>query len=107
MTKKPKVQDALERLHYIKRHPHKFERITVPIAICYLKMTVELLLELDSLLITSVYTETFEAVMNYVALSCISELDGIYYSHVRSKLKEELEIRELQIPIKNYEHRDL
>jgi len=70
-------------------------------------MTVELLLELDSLLITSVYTETFEAVMNYVALSCISELDGIYYSHVRSKLKEELEIRELQIPIKNYEHRDL
>jgi len=70
-------------------------------------MSVELFLELDSLLITAVYAETFEIIMNYVALRCISELDEVYYSHVKSKLKEELEDREFKIAIENYEDEDV
>lgn len=34
----------------------------------------------------------------------ISELDEIYYLHIRSNLKEELEEREFEIPIENFKN---
>ena len=50
----PKLNEALERLRYIKRHPYKFERITVPLFICFLKLFIEFFLEITSLFITIV-----------------------------------------------------
>lgn len=44
----PKVCESLERLKYINRHPYKFERITIPILICYLKLIIEILNEFVS-----------------------------------------------------------
>ena len=104
ITVQPKVNEALERLKYIHRHPHKFERITVPLFICYLKLIVEFTLEIESMLITATMSATIEVVLNYIALIVISELDEIYYDQVRSKLKEELEDRELEIPIRNLQN---
>ncbi len=46
--------EALERLRYIKLHPHKFERVSLPVAICYLKLTVELFVELETLAMCAV-----------------------------------------------------
>ena len=40
--------------------------------------------------------------MNYIALIVISEVDEIYYNHMRSKLKEDLEERDFEIPIENF-----
>ena len=68
----PKVNEAIERLKYIHRHPHKFERITVPLVICYLKLTVDFLLEMESMLITATMTQVIEVVLNYIALEVIS-----------------------------------
>ena len=104
ITVQPKVNEALERLRYIHRHPHKFERITVPLFICYLKLIVEITLEIESMLITATMVLTIEVVLNYIALIVISELDEIYYDQVRSKLKEEFEERELEVPIRNMEN---
>jgi len=42
LSTQPKMVEALERLRYIKHHPYKFERITIPIFICFLKLFIEL-----------------------------------------------------------------
>jgi len=60
------------RIKYIRRHPHKFETLTIPVIICYMKLTVELTLEIVCLLITASYTDVPDIVMNYIAIGCIS-----------------------------------
>ena len=42
-----------------------------------------------------------DVIMNYVALASIGELDEIYYGTINSPLKDELEERDFEIPIKN------
>ena len=37
----PKVGEAIQRFKYIKRHPHKFESVTIALTICYMKIFVE------------------------------------------------------------------
>ena len=104
ITVQPKVKEALERLKYIHRHPHKFERITVPLFICYLKLLLEVTLEIESMLITATMYSSIEVVLDYVALVVIAEVDQIYYDQVNSKLKDEFERREQELPIRNFEN---
>jgi len=85
----PKVAESLERLKYINRHPYKFDRITIPILISYLKLFIELLNEGISFLICATRWEPVEVVFNYVAIIIISELDEVYYSQINTLLKEE------------------
>jgi len=68
----PKVNDAIERLYYIKRHPHKFDRITIPMSICVFKLIVEYLTEFTSLSLTATCVDPKDVVMNYIALGVIS-----------------------------------
>ena len=75
----------------------------MPMFVCCLKLSVELYLQIASMLITSVMSEAIEVVLNYVAFLVISELDEIYYGQVKSKLKEDLEIRDFEIPIYNHQ----
>lgn len=79
LSTQPKLNEALERLRYIKRHPYKFERITIPILICILKVIAELSIEFTSLFITAVQGNVCDIVWNYIAIICVSELDEIYY----------------------------
>ena len=72
LTVQPKINEALERLRYIKRHPHRFERVTVPICICYMKLIVEFLLEVISIIVTGVMAAPVDVAYDYVALLCIS-----------------------------------
>jgi len=68
----PKLAESLERLKYINRHPYKFDKITVPILICYMKLTVEGYLEYCSMLVTAIQVEPMEVVLNYIALIVVS-----------------------------------
>ena len=72
--------------------------------ICYLKLAVEIFLEIDALFITATYDVTYDAIFDYIAIECVSELDEIYYQYVKSNLKDELEDRNYVIPIKNFEN---
>jgi len=72
LTMQPKIHEALERLSYIKRHPHRFERVTVPIVICYMKLIMEFLLEIISIIVTGVMAAPVNVAYDYVALLCIS-----------------------------------
>ena len=54
ISTQPKLCEALERLRYIKNHPYKFERITIPIGINFMKLFIEMMLEVTSLFITAV-----------------------------------------------------
>lgn len=53
-----------------------------------MKLFVEFGTEIISLSITSVFDDAQEVVMNYIALGVISELDEVYYSTVKSSLRE-------------------
>ena len=95
-------------MKYIHRHPHRFERLTVPIIVCYFKLIIECVLEVVCMIITARYTDAKDIVMNYISLGVISELDEIYYAHIVSRLKQDLEDREgMSIPIQNHSKLDI
>jgi len=101
MTMQPKVNDALERLYYVKRHPHKFDNLSAPLIICMFKFLVEILTEFTSLALTATCTDTKDVVMNYIALGVISELDEVYFLAIRNPLKQQFEDIKQEIPITN------
>jgi hypothetical protein len=68
----PKINEALERIKYIHRHPQRFERLTVPILTCYLKLFMECFQEVISIIVTGVMTQPVDVAYDYVALLCIS-----------------------------------
>ena len=95
------MYSAIEKLYYIKRHPHKFEKISIPLGICMRKLTVEVLTEVVSLALTAGTQDPRDVVMNYIALGVIAELDEVYFYSIRSPLKEQMAEQEFQIPITN------
>ena len=103
MTMQPKVCDALERLYYIKRHPHKFDRVMIPMVICFFKLIVEVMTEFTSLALTATCLDTKDVVMNYIALGVISELDSVYLKAIRNPLKQQFMNNNQEIPITNFE----
>lgn len=82
------MDEAIKRFKYVKYHPYKFENVTITIMVCIMKATVEIVTEIISLAITATYNNCIDIVMNYVALSCISELDEVYYNSLSSPLKD-------------------
>lgn len=100
----PKVGDSIERLFYLRNHPHKFDNIEMPYLICVMKLMVEFSIELICLCITSYYNTPVEVMMNYIALGCITNLDEVYYGTIRSPLKVQIEEAEFELPIDNHEH---
>jgi small basic protein len=66
-----------------------------------MKIFVEFLVESINMIATSLMTSVPDVIMNYVALGSIGELDEIYYNSIRSPLKDELEERDFELPIKN------
>ena len=75
MTMQPKLFDAIERLYYIKMHPHKFDKITIPLSICFFKLIVEYFTESVSLALIAACDNCNDVVMNYIALGVISNID--------------------------------
>lgn len=107
MTMQPRVLDAIERLYFIKRHPHKFDRISIPLAICCFKLCVELMTEFVSMALIAACADCSDVVMNYIALGVISELDSVYFATIRSPLKQQLKDMDHEIPITNVDNVDL
>lgn len=91
MTMQPKIGSAIERLYFVKKHPHKFDRITIPLVICFFKFIVELGTEFVSLALIAACADCSDVVMNYIALGVIAELDQVYYAAIKSSLKEQFE----------------
>jgi hypothetical protein len=84
----PQMDDAIERLFYLKNHPHKFDSIIMPYIICLMKLIIEFLTEIICLSITATFNSPVDVLMNYIALGCISGLDELFYATIRSPLKE-------------------
>jgi len=49
----PKLEEALQRFNYIKKHPNKIEKVTISIMICFMKIFVEFSVELINLALTA------------------------------------------------------
>ena len=99
--------DAIERLYYIKKHPHKFDRLTIPLVICMYKFGVEVFTEFTSLALTATCMDTKDVVMNYIALGVISELDQVYFLAIRNPLKDQFMDVKQEIPIQNFDNVDI
>lgn len=67
-----------------------------------MKIFVEISVESVNFAATAVGESVGDVIMNYVALMTISELDEIYYTTIKSSLKDELEDRDFELPIRNF-----
>ena len=88
LTFHAKVNEAIERLYYIKKHPYKFENINLALNICFKKLMVEITTETVSIALTAAMNTPANVVTNYVSLGVISRLDEIYYRTIKTPLKE-------------------
>ena len=75
----PRISGAIERMHYISRHPHKFEVISMPVIINFLKLTSEITIEISAMAIVSTLATPKDVILNYIAIASIAALDSIYY----------------------------
>ena len=101
LTLQPQVTIALDRIHYLSRHPENFHEFTMPFIICFMKFLVEIYQEVVCLAIVSITSDIKEVVMDYIALGVISTLDNVYYDSVRSPLKDQMQDKG-ELPITNF-----
>ena len=97
----PMVDDGIERLIYLKNHPHRFDSIILPYMICIMKITIDLSTEIICLSTTALQNSPVDVLMNYIALGCISGLDELVYATIRSPLKDQMEEKDFKIPVEN------
>lgn len=107
LTMHSKVEKAIERLYYIKRHPYKFENINLALNICFKKLAVEICTEITSIALTAAINNPSDVVIDYVSLTVISKLDEVYYDTIRTPLKEQLEDEHFELPIENMDNINL
>ena len=86
----PMICAAIERMHFVSRHPHKFESITMPIIVNLLKLTSEITIELAAMVIVTTWQTPKDVILSHLAIISITSLDQIYFKHVKSELKEKL-----------------
>ena len=97
----PKIEEAMQRLFFIRDNPHRLESHHVPLLICWMKIIVLFLNQVISLVNLAQYDATFEVMANFIVLVVISDLDEVYYSSVKSSLREKFDNRECKITIDN------
>ena len=98
----PSIFTVINHMNYINRHPHKFEIILMPMLICYMKLFVEIIIEYVSLALISSLKDSQQVIFCFLTIMFISEVDQLFYNHVRSDLKQRLEQKEYKIPIQNH-----
>lgn len=76
-------------------------------SICYFKLIVEIQTEITSLALTAACTDSKDVVMNYIALGVISQFDSVYYTAIKSPLKQQFNSNNREIPISNFENIDV
>lgn len=91
----------MKRIEFIYYHPHKFDRVTIPIMICLLKFVVELGAEVISLILTASFKTVQDVVINFISMLCISQLDQMYFLSIRSVLKDELIAKDYKMQVIN------
>ena len=68
----PEIIDSINRIRFIANHPHKFERIAVPISICFMKLFIDISVEAVSIIFTAAQTQVQDVIMNFIAMFTIS-----------------------------------
>ena len=97
----------MKRIEYISNHPHLFDRITIPILICLLKLAVELGAEVVSLILTASFKTVQNVVINFISMLCISQLDQMYFLSIRSVLKDQLIAKDYRMDVTNLDKKDV
>ena len=83
------------------QHPNNFDKgeTLVPICICLMKLQMEFTLEVMCIALIAFSTNTDEAIMDFIALNVISELDESYFKAMKDPLKDKIISIEYLVPI--------
>ena len=94
----PRILNGIERLDYLIKYPYKFEQVLVPQCICWMKLIIELLVELAMIISTGYENDNLYMVMDFSALTVISYIDQYYYESLKWPLKTKMESVTLKLP---------
>lgn len=103
----PRLGDVIERVSYIKNHPHKFEKITTPVAQNIIKFLVECSTELITILVIVSVHHPVDISLTFTGFMCIGQIDESYYCSLKDPLKTKIEKRNMELPLTNKEELDL
>ena len=101
IVQQPEIFDSINRIRFIANHPHKFERVSIPLTICFMKLFIDVSTETVSIIFTAVQNQVQDVIMNFIAMITISQVSQMYFNSLRSHLKDELFEIDFKIPITN------
>lgn len=78
MLLQKQVNDALRLMRFVVEHPYNFRSQWIPLLICLVKFKVELLIEVVTLWMCIVQTESVNVVVTFVAFVILSDLSSLY-----------------------------
>lgn len=76
---------------FVIEHPYNFRSQIIPIIIVILKFKVELLIELVTMWMCIVQTESVNVVVTFVAFLILSDLSSLYAEMAHEEVEEVLE----------------
>ena len=85
---------------HIIMHPDDYDQILIPMVIGVMKTITEFFLELMCIALVSKSDHVHETIMDFIALSVISNLDERYFDSINDPLKDKMIREEFIIPIK-------
>ena len=81
-------------------HPDDYDQIFIPLVIGVMKTFTEFFLEMMCIALVSKSDQVHNAIMDFIALSVISNLDERYFDSIIDPLKDKMIREEFKIPIK-------
>ena len=85
MTTYGDVVDSWQRLKFLKNNPSLFETqyLLVALVIPLYQMSVTVFCEILNMYFITLQNDSMQLVLNYVAISCITQIDNLYVETVR------------------------
>lgn len=95
----PSIDQAIQWMKYTKYHPDKFENVNIVLLISMMKLLVVFFSEIVNMMFCAQTASPILVVICYNAFTVISNMDQMYYTGVKSTLKEQFESRSFLLPI--------
>ena len=95
------IANSIKNIRYILVHPSSFDQTLIPLTVCWMKLFIEVTIEMSMILVTAYENMNSYMIMNYSALTIISMTDTYYTQLLKDDLKLKMTDAENKLPIIN------
>ena len=80
----PSVDDVFERIMYLYAHPEKFDNLFLPMSICFMKLCIDLFIQVSNILCELSLNNELLIAMCFSAMGVVADIDHSYYQLMKA-----------------------